>query len=553
MPPPSLPPVVTRMHPRYIEWLPVWRELGYLYEGDGPYITGDALIPHVRELLYKQLSDESYDFNNPVGYKVKYRHRQELARYENFASVIIDTLADHQYLKEVHRSVQSPSKTVENHPLMDWWDDVDGFGQSMDDWLRHYQPLANVYGHIFVVMDRMIEGNPTVTSVTGNALRSTMTRPPRSLANQGRPVLRAYVPPDVPDWLTTNIHQLTTIKVIEPVDRTSLTEAVQPAQLNYLIVDKKNITRFDNYGKQTETHPHGFGMLPVIIFYGRRRARIPILGRSLLRDPKVFKDHYNLVSELREILRSQTFSMLNIQLGDKETVTEARNRLGDHAGTDALVFTKGPATFIAPPDGPVTAYAQHLEALEKNIYRIAGIPWSSDKRQAEAVGSMQMKAQDLNRTLAKNANEAERFEYQAAKLWFAFTNGAAKADQALKDAELIIRHPTEFNTEDLMTALTEALTALSVGLGPTATTLIKGNLVPLLLKNIPNDETDQIEKEIDERTQADEVQRLGMNELALNPPAPVVGARSGLSKGAGTPLKKAPSSTRLGAPKVAAK
>ena len=41
---------MTNAHPEYVQWLPVWLRLGYVYRGDGPFLDGTALVPHPREI-----------------------------------------------------------------------------------------------------------------------------------------------------------------------------------------------------------------------------------------------------------------------------------------------------------------------------------------------------------------------------------------------------------------------------------------------------------------------------------------------------------------------
>jgi hypothetical protein len=66
---------VTRTHPRYDQWWADWVGLGYVYEGDGPYLDGSALIPHSRELLYAKDSNNKVDFNTPIGEQRKFIQR----------------------------------------------------------------------------------------------------------------------------------------------------------------------------------------------------------------------------------------------------------------------------------------------------------------------------------------------------------------------------------------------------------------------------------------------------------------------------------------------
>jgi hypothetical protein len=484
----------TRTHPRYDEWIDVWRALGYVYEGDGPYLNGEALVPHTRELNYRILSSGGVDFDTVVSEKRKFTQRKRLARYENFASTIVDTLVDHQYAKVPTRHIDQPpaistdpnATEPERHPIHDFWEDVDGEGTAIDDWLKWYQSLVNVYGHVFVLMDRLQPTAPTEALRRGNI---------RTIADQGRLVLRVYSPVDVPDWLAPR-GALSAVKLVEPVERRTLTQRVLSADVEYVTWDRVRWTRFNAEGKQIGTGIHGFDLLPVMIWYARRRSRIPVIGRSVLRDPKVFQDHYNLISELRELFRAQTFSILSVGLGDNETIQQARDRLGEHLGTDSIMYTRGETVFIAPPDGPAARYADEIARVERVIYRLAGLPWQTDTKEAEAEGSLQIKAADLNRTLAGLADETERLEYQIARRWFRGTYGADQGERLFKTSGLRISHPEEFQVEQLAQALEDAKSVITLGVGPTATMLIKQDVVQLRLKDLDAETRAKIDGEL---------------------------------------------------------
>jgi hypothetical protein len=484
---------VTQTHPLYDEWIASWWLAGENYEGDGGYLDGMNLIPHPRELNYAQTASGT-DFTQVVGAKQKLIRRRQLARYDNFAQALTDIFVDHQYAKGISRTWKHTHRADDNY--LRWIEDVDGAGTHLDDWLKQRQVLAHTYGHVFAYLDR----------APGLAAR------PRTRAEQGRLVLRYYIPPDTLDWLAPHKH-LTGVKFAEAVERTSLmqpstfssayhgataSESRDDLNVEYLFIDDRAVLRYDAEGTAVQTSvQHGFGELPVAVFYSKRRARIPVLGRMLLKDPRLFRDHYNMISELRELLRSQTFSMLHIQLQENETVDSARARLGDHAGTDTVLFTMGGAEFIAPADGPVATYATQIDAAERKMFRLIGLPWEADSRDAEAEGSRKLKAQDLNRTLAGHADEAERFEYQLARLFYVGFYGRQVGLQRWQDNPPVIKHPDEFNTEEILAVVEDTKGALGLQLGQTANTLLRKRAVPIVLKDLDADTRRKIDAEIE--------------------------------------------------------
>lgn len=500
--------VISRTHTLYTDWLSTWQRLGYLYEGDGPYLNGEALEPHPRERTYALKGDGTTDFSQPTGFQRKYLARQALARFEDFPATIINLFADYQYQKHPERHVGRKEGLSDRAELEEWWEDVDGFGTSITAWLKRYQVLTNTFGHTFVVMDRE----------TPNTRRSNITPRggktlPVTLADLGRPILRLYTPPQAPDWLAPQ-GQLSAIKFQESVERANLLQTVLPTEKNYFLWDQNQWVCYNSRGSQLRASQHGMGVLPVRVWYARRRARLAIIGRSLLGTGQLYHDHYNMTSELRELLRSNVFSMLNIQLGENETVEQARLNMGQHAGTDAILFTKGSAQWIAPPDGPASIYMENISAAERKMFRLATMPWESDSTAPESGDSRRIKASDLNSSLAAMADEAEMLDLWIARMFYRARYGK-QGEARFKEAEIRISHPDEFHVEQLAAAAEDAKLVLELGVGPTATKLIKANLIPLAVRDLPPNVKQDIDQELEAAAKEEDQQKKEMAKVEL--------------------------------------
>jgi hypothetical protein len=119
------------------------------------------------------------------------------------------------------------------------------------------------------------------------------------------------------------------------------------------------------------------------------------------------------------------------------------------------------------------------DALERKLYRMAGLPWEGDSASAESADSRRLKAMDLNRLLAMYADEAERVEYQIAALWHTATTGEtdpARVAQALD--QVVIHYPDEFATIDTAQAAADVRDVVTMQLGPTATAEARKRAVP---------------------------------------------------------------------------
>jgi hypothetical protein len=509
-------------HPRYDEWASTWRLLGECLEGDGGFLDGSNLIPHPRELNYGRYADGSVNTGVVLGEKEKFRRRKQIARYDNFAAAVVETFVDYQYAKPIVREIRE--RPGLRHPIEDWWDDVDGAGTSMSDWMKATQVLVNTYGHAWIVLDRE----------RADDLGGVRPRP-RSRAEEGRLVLRRYLPLDTFDWTAPTPTRVTSIKFVEAIERTSVFEPVRPTPLHedealdrwpvrFRIWTPDTWVVLDANGDTTETGEHAFGEPPVVCFYARRRPRVPFVGRSILGDGRLFRDHFNVLSELRELMRAHTFSLLNIQLGPTEDVGAARALMGDHLGTDSILFTRGGAQWLAPPGGPVDQYMTELANIERKIYRLVGIPWEGDTYIPEAAESRRLKALDLNRLLAGHADAAELVEYALARLWFIATYGRAAGLARYADSGLVIKYPDDFHTADLIATIDTARSALSLDLGPTAATQIRRRAISVILPDLSPDMREQVEQELAERSRLiDTIAVSQLLEPETAPPSPVEG------------------------------
>lgn len=425
-------------HPVYDTWRPVWRLLAHVYEGSGGFLDGTYLVPHPREW-------KDHDATVPTQPTKKLLERRSLARYENVAALIIE-----QKLASLFR--EPPTRRVagndEDHPWLQWCENVDGRGRSLDDWLREQMRLAMAFGHMFGLMDRVASNGPTAADAA--PLR-----------------LRAYSPLDAVDWLQDDDGRLTGVKLIEPVLRTSLSQAWLGQDVNHRVleIDETTAVRREpgQGGTTASMAQHGFGALPVAVLYAQRRAFTPLIGQSVLYDPWLYVDLFNLTSEIRELLRKQTFAMLNIPLGVNPqggtalSVEEAQTLAGTITGTSNVLFTGEAASYISPDTGNVTVYQEERRELLRTIYRLCAVPYDQDSREAESAEARKLKREEFTAMIGKYADELAAFEATLAQLWFRGTYGEAWQREWDK-ADPTISYPQTFG-EPTWSEVTEEMNA----------------------------------------------------------------------------------------------
>jgi hypothetical protein len=527
-------------HPAYDVWAPVWHKLVSVYEGSGPFLDGTALVAHPREWLdhsfITQVAEQETQADgtvittgkmrkivtanpNPSKPSAKLLERRKLARYENVAAPIIDHKLAALFRQGPHRQVAGGVKEKQEHPWLDWCENVDGSGTCMDDFMRDAARFAFIFGHAVIVMDR--DG----------------VSDPQTKAEQGQPVLRLYSALDMFDWLTNDTGQLVGVRLYEVAPRQSFEDSALTLASRYRIrtLTETEFTVTEETAKATRNGSvkavekkdiaqgeHGFETLPVAVLYGRRRALTPVVGASVIGDPQSHYDLYNLNSEKRELLRKQTFSILNIPLGtgpDRMALDEAQALAGETTGTTNVLFTGLAATYITADSSNVTVYQDEIDKLLRTIYRIANVPFETDTRDAEAEGSLQLKREDMNQVLSSYADEFQRCEERLTELYFRAEYGD-KWDTELEAAQPETKYPEKFELADFEAMIQQAQAALGLPLGRSKTFMaeLSKRMLGEFLPDLPQDTKEAIEAEIDalpdpeeERKQDREARLAGMD------------------------------------------
>jgi hypothetical protein len=491
-------------HPLYTAWRDVWIRLAHVVEGAGGFLSGEYLIPHPREW-----KDHASD--TPRVPTAKLLERRRLARYENLARLILDQkLAGLFREPPIRRCVTPDHAVLEDHPYLDWTADVDGAGTSLTDWMRTEFTAALIYGHDVLVLDRAGDNGPTA-------------------ADTAPLVLRGYTPLDVPDWLQAPSGHLTAVKVVEPLLRTSLAtyEMRDPAQYRITEITAEAAISYISGSQDRTQVDHGFGVLPVVVLYAHRRAALPVIGQSALADPQLFIDLYNLTSEIRELLRKQTFSILNIPLGTAAdggpamSLEQAQSLLGQTTGTASVLFSGQAAAYLSADTSNVEVYQAEREALIRTIYRLCAIPYDQDSRDAESAEAKALKRADYATMLAGYADELTRAEMAIAQLWFRGTYGD-RWPAEWERAGLQVQYASTFDEPapaDLL-KMAQAALALPIGESPTFRVELGTKMIPTFLPDANPAVQGSIRAELEALPSPEARRQAGRDALAARLAAP---------------------------------
>lgn len=437
-------------HPLWTFFQEEWTLLAHVREGSGGFRDGTFLVAHPREW-------EDYTSEAPTKPTKKLKARRSLACYENFAASILDAKKTALFRETPNRRVsegRGPEQQTDRDPsdLEQWWQNVDGCGTAIDDYLSHSWDLAATFGVLWLYLDRP-KGAPAATA-----------------ADVAAPFLRVYSPLDLIDWIVNDRGEMTQALFREAVVRSTFTNQVDGSAYQLRHVTPEYWAVYDQQGQLLEGGPvnglHRLGVLPVVPLFAQRRALRKHVGQSVLGDPKAHVDLFNLTSEIRELLRNQTFSFINIPLGTGDqamTVEKAKEMLGGQTGAMNVIFSGAAAQILSGQADNVTVYHQEFERRLRNIYRQSGVGWESDSKDAEAEGSLKLKREDMNTRLAFYADELEKTDYALARLFYRAMYGAEAGQQKFDEARVSIRYPDTFDMTPFEEVLKQAQGALTLG------------------------------------------------------------------------------------------
>lgn len=472
-------------HPVYAAWAPIWTKFVHIYDGSGGFLDGTYLVPHPREW-------RDHSSATPRDPTKKLLARRRLARYENVGGLILEQKRAALFREVPTRTIGGQKDPESKHPIEAWWDNVDGEGCHINDWMSESFRWAGLFGHVLHYMDRQ-----------------RVDREAETAADTGAVFLRLYCPPDVTDWLQNDRGRLLAVKLLESVERASIDESQPESAFRERIVteetwETRDIGTASKRGKKApvsvERFPHEFGVLPVVVQYAKGRALAPLIGQPILGDPNLYIDLYNITSEIRELLRNQTFGQLAVKLGTGDTATSveiAQAMIGSEKGAENVMFTPDGAEYIQPDATNVTVYQAERKELLRTIYRLAAIPWETDSLDAESEGSLKLKREDMNQVLAGYADQCEQAEYAIAKLWYRAQYGKDAWEAKWEADQVVIRYPDAFDVTPFAEILEQATASVSLPMGPTFMAEQCKRLIPKFMPDLPQQVIDVIEGEID--------------------------------------------------------
>lgn len=475
----SIKNIVESPHKIYSRYNEYWKFLLLSYEGGLDYTLADVPDSHVHGTMIR-VNGKDYSLKNKYNlfeHKKErtedFKRRIEMSYYYNFCAPIIDIYANH---------------LLSDEPVVDLGnienvfglriDDVDMMGSSMQEFRRNLSETVQIFGHTFVLTDKM----------NGNEEYSLAQR----IDNNSFPYFKIIYPTDVLNWSLDKFGAIDWILFKECADNANDPDNYDPKQADevfYKLWTKDEWRIYNSDYDLLDVGIHSLGRVPVDVFYDKKsKKHRNLLGVSTLSDIVfIARDVYNKCSELNEIIRNQTFSILAVQ-GKQSDYNESE------VGTNiAIVYPEGTNApqYVSPPSTNADVLMRHIDRQIKKIFQIAKLE-GGDAEMSGDVQSGISKAYDFHNTNASLASKASNMEDGEIRLYKTF--GAWEG----VDWDGTVEYNRNFNVKDLLTDLDEAERMLRMNIGQEIDAKIKTAIVK---KKFPRMEEQDIEEKVKQQSQ----------------------------------------------------
>jgi len=337
-----------------------WKFATEAYKGEGGFADGSYLDQYPRE------NDD------------KFQRRKETSTYTNLFAQKIARYNGYLFRRPPVRSSSSDLIRL-------IFDDADRMGNSADVFFSSFAAGAKVRGAGLLLVDMPAE------------IPATLKEQKEARAV---PYFVEITPESITDYKMDRFGRFEFVRFKDIIDRSTPEEKKIVNVVRHY--DTEGWAVLED-GNVIDSGEHGLGVCPVLPF--GENGKFPTTG-EFTQIADLAKALYNLDSELREILRSQTFSLLTMQgdpPGEETTLS-----------TDNAIFYPVEAErpgFIAPPAAPADTYQKKIAEVAASIDRIA---YDIDTSKAAESGiALSIKFHGLNGSLSNFAMRMQDLEMRA--------------------------------------------------------------------------------------------------------------------------------------------
>ena len=437
--------------------LDVWELIKDSIDSTGGFISGDYLIPHELELA------------DSGGYDTKFYERQAVAKYDDFAKLICNGPWNSIVgLKDtIVRKADSPR-------LEAFWDDVDGNGTDMVDFLSYVVGQARRYGTGWIFLDR----ERTILN-----RKEDLERPPWAYCVPTRNVVWAEF--DKIGGLAAVVYKKPD-EIVEERD-----EEYPPL----IIWTRGTWSRWTASGDAEEPYgatpaewgPHTLGEVPAVLLIDEDAGPGRMFGASnMLGTALKARDVYNRDSEIREIERRIACPVLGLSvndLGEADDLVIGTNRVLAYTG-------KNPPAWVESDLIAIDKLASERKAAKEAAFvsaEMAGIMGHTEGAELTSSGlRSQVELDKSERRIGRFGASTETAENKIARL---FLNFVGEPDRKYQ-----ISYPRKFGLTDIDKVIERTEKRLGLKLGRDDQELVLKDYYAGLYPRLTSDEQEELAK-----------------------------------------------------------
>lgn len=427
------------------------------------YVNGHELVTSKNNNLFQHPKERHED----------YQSRLDMAYYYNFCAPIIDIYTDHLFKQPISEDFGSIENDVNERR-----ENIDNKGGSIGEFRKELADLCQIYGHSFVVTDSPQYKGSVITKAD-------------IIDNNLLPYFTLHHPQNILNWALDEFGAPYWVLIREILDMN-----IDPFNYNkeklsnsfYRLWTREEWILYDGDYNEIERGSHGLGVVPITCVFDKQSKKVRnFLGISAIADIAfITRDIFNSCSELKQILRDQTFSFLALQ-GNSSEYDELT------VGTSkALLYpeTRNAPQYISPPSANAEVYFKHIDRQVSKIFQLAKLEGGSVQApdQSATMQSGVSKAWDFNQTNSSLSKKAGNLEDGETKLWqtFARWNGG--------EFDGSVEYPHEFDVNSLNEDIDQAEKMMRLQLGTEFNKEVKK---AIMKKKFPRMDEDEMNTMVD--------------------------------------------------------
>lgn len=422
-------------------------------------------------------------FQHPKERDIDYYERLRMSYYYNFCSPIIDIYTDHLFKQPINTDFGDIDDEVEERS-----ENIDNKGGSIGEFRKEIADMAQIYGHIFVIADSpQFNGEvKTKADLILNGLYPYFTiHHPQNIINWALDEFGSPYWVLIREWSDTNIDPFA-------FDKNKI------MNIKYRLWTRDEWILYNEEYGEISRGVHGLGTVPINCIYDKQSKKVRnFLGISSIADIAfIARDIYNSCSELKQILRDQTFAFLAIQ-GNSSEYDELS--VGTSKG---LLYPpeRNIPQYVSPPSANAEIYFKHIDRQVSKCFQLAKLEGGSVQAPDAVQQSGVSKAWDFNQTNSALSKKAGNLEDGEIKLWQVFAKWLGK------EFDGSIEYPHEFSISSLNEDLDEAEKTMRLNMGAEFNKEVKK---AIMQKKFPRMNKEDMDSMIDEMAQHEDMMGKG--------------------------------------------